>query len=102
MSDIDLTPEQWRMARQAGAAFTDESQAVVTSPYGAQLSLLDDDPAPGSTWRNIHTGAICTVIDIEQRAYAWVNFRRDGRQSTGTLTAFLKHHRPCRADGRPL
>lgn len=102
MSDIDLTPEQWRQARQAGAAFAPPVEEQALTPYGQQLALPGTTPAPGSLWRNRHTFAIVTVLSVEQRRYAWIHFRRDGRQSTHTLTTFLEHHQACRPDGTLL
>lgn len=102
MSDIELTREQWRMARQAGAAFAPPAEEQANTPYGQQLALPGTMPAPGSTWRNRHTFSIVTVLRVEQRRCAWIHFRRDGRQSTNTLDAFLKHHQACRPDGTLL
>lgn len=102
MSDVDLTPEQWRQARQAGAAFTPPAEEEALTPYGQQPVIGGMMPAPGSLWRNRHTFSIVTVLSVEQRRYAWVHFRRDGRQSTDTLTGFLEHHQPCRPDGTLL
>lgn len=102
MSDINLTPEQWRLARQAGAAFAPPAEEQADTPYGQRPTIPGSTPAPGSLWRNRHTFAIVTVLRVEQRRCAWIHFRRDGRQSTGTLAAFLEHHQACRPDGTLL
>lgn len=102
MSDLDLTPEQWRQARQAGAAFQPPVEEEVLTPFGQRLALPGTAPAPGSLWRNRHTFSIATVLTVEQRSYAWVHFRRDGHQSTSTLASFLEHYQACRPDGTLL
>ena len=101
MGDIDLTAEQWRMARQAGAAFTSEDEAEQLPLLGTQLSLPGLGPDPGELFRNVHTGEIGTVITAATRRKSWVTIRRGGRLTDVPLHWLEKHWAPCRPDGTP-
>ena len=100
MIDGELTPDQWRLARQAGAAFRDETTQVETSRHGPQTVIPGLAPLEGQMYRNRHTGGICTVLSIVQRRKCWVIFRYQNREYDCDLPAFEKAWEPCRPDGR--
>lgn len=99
MIEGELTREQWRMARQAGAAFEppDEEQALV----GEQQQLAFDrlGPQPGDLLLNIHTGTIGCVVAAATRRKAWVKIRHNGHITEVALSWIGKHWKPCRPDG---
>lgn len=99
--DLDLTPEQWAMCRQAGAAFTGESDTRVEQPDGQQLSFDGQGPALGELFRNQHTGTIATVVKVQQRTHLWVTLRAGGRLTEIPAGWLGQHWTPCRPDGRP-
>lgn len=99
MSDIDLTPEEWRLARQAGAAFTADTNEQDAGEEGEQLAIANLGPQPGELLLNIHTQTICCVISAATRRKTWVKLRRNGRVTEIPLTDIGKHYRPCRPDG---
>lgn len=98
----DLTPQQRKMARQAGAAFTPPVEEQADTRYGAQMMLAGTGPAAGDTYMNRHTNQIATVIGIRQGRYAWVKLRRDGRSTELTLPELQEHYQRCRPDGTLL
>lgn len=98
---LDLTPERWAMCRQAGAAFTDETDTRVEHPNGQQLSLDGQGPALGELYRNTHTGIIATVVKTRQRNHLWVTLRVNNRVTEIPGRWLGEHWTPCRPDGRP-
>lgn len=99
MSDYNLTPAEWRMARQAGAAFTQEDATEVTTQFGQQLALEGTLPQPGETYRNVHSGTIGTVTEVQQRRRTWVKMRHGNHVTELPLDWIGKHWLPCRPDG---
>jgi hypothetical protein len=102
MSDIELTPEQWRMCRQAGASFADESPTAVDTPHGQQLMIGGLGPVPGDLFRNRHTGDIGCIVKIAQRQYAWATLRVSDRLTTIPVGWLGQHWDACRPDGSLL
>ena len=98
MSDVELTREQWRMVRQAGAAFQppDEEQGVGEHE---QLSIVGLGPQPGELLLNVHTHAIGCVVSAATRRKAWVKIRHNGRLTDVPLNWVGEHWKPCRPDG---
>lgn len=102
MTDLDLTPEQWKMARQAGASFTDESELVPVGEFGEQLTLAELGPHGGELYRNKHTGLVGCVVLTATRRRTWVTIRHNGRVTDVTLGVLAEHWDPCRPDGSLL
>lgn len=55
-----------------------------------QQVLGDLAPRAGERWRNRGSGAIVTVLEVEQRAKAWVRIRVGGRESTIQVSSLLR------------
>jgi hypothetical protein len=70
------------------------SDYAISGDYGDQLALDPGMPTAGDTYRNIHTLEISTVLQITQRSYCWVKFRKGGRESELPLNHFLEHYQP--------
>lgn len=102
MSDIELTADEWRMARQAGAAFTDESPTHVEHPFGQQLQIPGTGPQLGDLFRNVHTDQIGCVVRLRQGRYGWVTLRIGDRLTDVTHEWLGVHWLPCRPDGTLL
>ena len=102
MGDIELTPAEWRLARQAGAAFDDESPTHVEHPFGQQLQLAGVGPEMGALYRNRHTGQIGCVVRLRRGRYGWVTLRVGDRLTDVKHSVLAEHWRPCRPDGRLL
>lgn len=99
MSDLELTPEQWRMARQAGASFNVEDPEEELRQAGEQLALDGLGPHPGDTYRNAHTGEIATVVTSTTRRKSWVTLRHSNRLTEVPLAWLGEHWLACRPDG---
>lgn len=99
MSDVELTAAEWRMCRQAGAAFAQEDATEVQTKYGQQLMFGQLGPAPGELYRNTHTGAVGTIVGVRQDRRCWVTVRHDGRRTEIPLDWLGVHWVPCRPDG---
>lgn len=99
MMDLDLTPAQWRMARQAGAAFTDEQTPAIDPAVGQQLALPGMGPALGELYRNVHTGQVGCVVATREGRRGWVTLRVNDRLTDVDFTWLGKHWVPARADG---
>jgi hypothetical protein len=99
MSDLELTAEQWAMARQAGAAFTDESSTHVEHPYGQQLMILGTGPQLGDLYRNVHTGQVGCVVKLRQARYGWVTLRVGDRLTDVQFGWLGEHWVPCGPGG---
>lgn len=102
MTDLDLTAEQWRMARQAGASFTDESELEEVGEYGEQLALDGLSPPAGQLLLNVHTGLMACVIRTATRRKCWVTVRYQGRLTDILLDQLAEHWKACHADGSLL
>lgn len=102
MSDLDLTPEQWRMARQAGAAFTPDTEEQAAGQAVEQLALDGLGPVAGSLLMNAHTHTIGTVVSAATRRRAWVKIRHNGRVTEIPLSWIGEHWHACRPDGTLL
>jgi hypothetical protein len=102
VSDLDLTPTQWKMARQAGASFTDESDLEPVGEFGEQLTLAELGPHGGDLYRNVHTGLVGCVVRTATRRRTWVTIRHSGRLTDVSLDQLAKHWRACRPDGSLL
>lgn len=99
MSDLDLTREQWAMARQAGAAFTPDSEEQDLGGEGEQLAIDTLGPQPGELYLNTHTGEIGCVVTAATRRKSWVKIRRSGHVTEIPLHWLGTHWKPCRPDG---
>lgn len=102
MTDLDLTPEQWKMARQAGASFTDESDLEPVGEYGEQLPLDGTGPKAGELYRNVHTGNIGCVTRTTTRRRLWITLRHQGRLTEVTPETLSEHWERCHPDGTVL
>lgn len=102
MTDVELTPAQWRMARQAGASFTDESELEPVGEFGEQLVLDGLGPPAGATFLNVHTGMMGCVVRTATRRRMWITMRHNGRLTEMTPEGLAEHWRACRADGTLL
>lgn len=102
MGDIELTRDEWRMVRRAGAAFNDESPTHVEHPYGQQLQIPGTGPELGALYRNRHTDQIGCVVRLRQGRYGWVTLRVSDRLTDVLHSVLAKHWAPCRPDGRLL
>lgn len=100
MGDIELTPAEWRMVRQAGAAFKDESPTAVETPFGQQLMIDGTGPQLGALYRNRHTGQIGCVVRLRQGRYGWVTLRVSGWLTDVKHSVLAEHWQACRPDGR--
>lgn len=87
------------MARQAGAAFTDEDITAVDTPFGQQLMIPGAGPAPGDLFRNVHTDRVGCVVKLRQGRYGWVTLRVGGHLTDVLFTELGTHWQPCRPDG---
>ena len=100
MTDTDnLSAEQWRMARQAGAAFRDEDPTAVETPFGQQLTIPGTGPQLGGLWRNRHTGEMGCVVKLRQGRHGWVTLRAGGRVTEIPVGWLGDHWQECRPDG---
>lgn len=95
----ELTPEQRRMARQAGAAFTPDSEEQELLGEHEQLALDTLGPQPGELYLNTHTGEIGCVVTAATRRKSWVKVRRSGHITEIPLHWLGVHWKPCRPDG---
>lgn len=75
------------------------SKGYIDPELGLTMMLPGMGPNPGDTYRNVHTGLLCTVMQVQQRRHALITFRVDGRESSTYLRSFLQHWSPCRPDG---
>ena len=102
MGDIELPREEWAMARQAGAAFKDESPTAVETPFGQQPMIDETGPQLGALYRNRHTDQIGCVVRLRQDRKGWVTLRVSDRLTDVLHDALAEHWAPCRPDGRLL
>lgn len=100
MSDLELTPEQWRMARQAGAALAPDSEEQHLAEGGRQLSFDGLGPGVGELYKNVHTGEMACVVSTATRRKSWVSLRHGGRVTEVPLSWLGEHWLACRPDGR--
>lgn len=102
MSDIELSREQWAMARQAGAAFTDEDPDAVQTPYGQQQVIPGVGPLIGTTYRNRHTGMIATLVALRDGRFQWAKLRYAGHYTEVPVGWLDEHWQACKPDGTLL
>jgi hypothetical protein len=99
VSDIEITPAQWRMARQAGASFQNDTESEPVPEHGQQLIFDQLGPQPGDLLRNVHSGEIACVVTMATRRKTWVTVRRSGRLTEVELSWIGEYWQPCRPDG---
>ena len=94
-----LTAEQLEMAALAGASGRDDLADGTGRLFGDQLDPDPDVPRAGDTYRNEHTGYICTVTGVRRSRGLIVEYRNNGSPSSVPLATFLRVWKPCRGNG---
>lgn len=97
-----LTPAEWKMCRQAGAAFADEDTTTVQTAHGQQALIPGVGSQLGDLYRNRHTGLIGCVVKVRQGRYQWVTLRIGSRLTDCPFGWIGVHWDRCRPDGTLL